>query len=112
MTIASALVVDQAPHVPAARAAVNGRCVSGIRRHWHVENAVSWVLDVVFREDAQRARSGYAATNCSLLRKMALNRLRQHTGGADKTSPKGSRMMAARNPACLADVISPFLNSP
>lgn len=83
-----------------------------IRRHWQVENAVHWVLDVVFREDAQRARSGYAASNCSLLRKMALNLLRQHTGGGDKTSLKGRRMMAAWNPAYLADVIAPFLNSP
>ena len=71
-----------------------------------------WVLDVVFREDAQRARSGYAASNCSLLRKIALNLLRQHPGGGDKTSLKGRRLMAAWSPAYLADVIAPFLSAP
>jgi predicted transposase YbfD/YdcC len=81
-----------------------------IRRHWQVENSTHWVLDVVFREDAHRARSGYAATNLSLLRKIALNLLRQHTVGGDQSSLKGRRLMAAWNPAYLADVIAPFLH--
>jgi predicted transposase YbfD/YdcC len=81
-----------------------------IRRHWQVENSVHWVLDVVFREDAHRARSGYAASNCSLLRKIALNLLKQHTAGGDKSSLKGRRLMAAWNPDYLADVIAPFLS--
>jgi predicted transposase YbfD/YdcC len=80
-----------------------------VRRHWQVENSTHWVLDVVFREDCQRARSGYAATNLSLLRKIALNLLRQHTAGGDKTSLKGRRLMAAWNPAYLADIVAPFL---
>ena len=46
------------------------RCV---RRHWQVENSLHWRLDVIFREDHQRCRSGYAATNLSLMRKMSLN---------------------------------------
>lgn len=81
-----------------------------IRRHWEVENKTHWVLDVVFREDAHRSRSGYAASNLSLLRKIALNLLRLHTAGGDKTSLKGRRLMAAWNPDYLADVIAPFLN--
>lgn len=85
---------------------------ASIRRHWQVENSVHWVLDVIFREDAHRARSGYAATNLSLLRKIALNLLRAHTGGGDKTSLKGRRLMAAWNPAYLADVVAPFLSAP
>ena len=82
---------------------------TAIRRHWQVENSVHWVLDVIFREDAHRARSGYAATNLSLLRKIALNLLRLHTAGGDKSSLKGRRLMAAWNPAYLADVVAPLL---
>jgi predicted transposase YbfD/YdcC len=80
-----------------------------IRRHWEVENRVHWVLDVVFREDAHRARSGYAASNLSLLRKIALNLLRLHTTPGDRTSLKGRRLMAAWNHDYLPDAIAPFL---
>jgi len=84
---------------------------TSVRRHWQVENSVHWVLDVIFREDAHRARTGYAATNLSLLRKIALNLLRQHTGGGDKSSLKGRRLMAAWNPSYLADIVAPFLST-
>jgi predicted transposase YbfD/YdcC len=83
-----------------------------IRRHWQVENNVHWVLDVVFREDAHRARSGYAATNLSLLRKIALNLLRLHTTPGDRTSLKSRRLMAAWNHDYLLDAITPILGQP
>lgn len=35
------------------------------------------MLDVVFREDAGRARIGRVSENCALLRQMALNLLRR-----------------------------------
>lgn len=82
-----------------------------VRRHWQVENSTHWVLDVIFREDCQRARSGYAASNLSLIRKVALNLLRRHTAGGERTSLKGRRLMAAWNPDYLADVIAPLFNS-
>src|SRR3954465_5094003 len=44
-----------------------------IRRHWSVENALHWVLDVTFREDDSRVRDRTAARNLALLRKIALN---------------------------------------
>src|SRR5215212_2151661 len=44
-----------------------------IRNHWRVENALHWVLDVTFREDASRVRARNAARNLALLRKVALN---------------------------------------
>lgn len=92
-----------------AEAALLAAC---IRRHWQVENNIHWVLDVVFREDAHRARSGYAATNLSLLRKIALNLLRLHTTAGDRTSLKGRRLMAAWNHDYLLDAIAPFLGRP
>ena len=47
-----------------------------IRGHWQIENALHWQLDVSFREDECRVRTGHAAENLSRLRRMALNRLK------------------------------------
>ncbi len=48
-----------------------------IRAHWGVENQLHWCLDVVFQEDASRIRKDHAPRNMSLLRRLALNLLRQ-----------------------------------
>jgi predicted transposase YbfD/YdcC len=51
-----------------------------VRAHWGVENKVHWCLDMIFGEDQNRARSKYASTNLSTLRKMALNIVRKEPG--------------------------------
>lgn len=51
-----------------------------VRAHWGVENKVHWCLDVIFGEDQNRARTKYASTNLSTLRKMALNIVRKEPG--------------------------------
>ena len=48
-----------------------------IRTHWEIENRVHWVLDVAMGEDINRARKGESAQNLALIRKLALNLLRQ-----------------------------------
>lgn len=48
-----------------------------IRAHWGVENQLHWCLDVVFNEDASRIRKDHAPRNMSVLRRLALNLLRQ-----------------------------------
>jgi predicted transposase YbfD/YdcC len=48
-----------------------------IRRHREVENRLHWVLDVAFREDDSRARTGHAPENLAILRHLALNLLRR-----------------------------------
>lgn len=57
-----------------------------VRSHWGVENKVHWVMDVCFREDQSRARSGYAAENLATLRRLALNLLKR-----EKTKKRGIR---------------------
>ena len=49
---------------------------SCIRKHWNVENKLHWSLDVSFREDSNRSTNDNAALNMSILRKFALNILR------------------------------------
>lgn len=49
-----------------------------VRSHWSIENQMHWVLDVVFAEDANRARKDAAPENLAVLRRLALNILRTH----------------------------------
>src|SRR3954451_7565134 len=60
-----------------------------IRRHWSVENALHWVLDVTFREDDSRVRDRTAARNLALLRKIALNLVAKDRGS--RASLRGRR---------------------
>ena len=48
-----------------------------IRSHWGIENPLHWVLDVAFREDECRIRTGNAPENFALLRHLALSALNQ-----------------------------------
>jgi predicted transposase YbfD/YdcC len=58
-----------------------------VREHWGVENSLHWVLDVQLNEDQSRVRTGHAAENLGLLRRIALNLLRrdQRCDGGIKT---------------------------
>ncbi|WP_037067729.1 ISAs1 family transposase, partial [Allorhizobium undicola] len=49
-----------------------------VRAHWTIENQLHWVLDVAFCEDAARNRKDNGPQNLSILRKLALNIIRQH----------------------------------
>ena len=53
------------------------RLAESIRTHWSIENSLHWVLDVAFREDESRIRTGNAPTNFTLLRQIALSALNQ-----------------------------------
>ncbi len=76
-----------------------------VRWHWGVENCLHWVLDVAFREDDCRIRKGHGAHNFSILRRLALNLLRQ-----DKTTRlgiKNKRLRAAWDPSYLISLLRP-----
>jgi predicted transposase YbfD/YdcC len=78
--------------------------VRAIRRHWSVENALHWVLDVTFREDDSRVRDRTAARNFALLRKIALNLVARDR--STQTSLRGRRKKAAWNDGYMLQIIA------
>ena len=73
-----------------------------VRGHWGIENHLHWHLDVTFKEDACRARSGNAAENLNILRKLALHRLDRMD---DKLSLQKRRYKAALNNQYLEKIL-------
>lgn len=65
-----------------------------VRAHWGIENHLHWHLDVTFREDASRSRTGNAPENLNILRKIALHRI---TRDDSKLSKKKRRFRASMN---------------
>jgi predicted transposase YbfD/YdcC len=65
------------------------------RSHWGIENQCHWVMDVTYGEDASRIRSGHAARNVSLLRRLAHNLLKHDQTVKDSIAGKRKR-------ACLS----------
>lgn len=80
------------------------RFARACRSHWGVENPLHWVLDVTFREDDSRARSGHAPENLAALRRLALNLLKSEKSQS-KLSVRGKRLMAAWNHAYLLKIL-------
>ncbi len=74
-----------------------------IRGHWSIENQLHWHLDVTFREDASRARAGFAAENLSSIRKLALQIIKSYN---DKLSLKKRRLKASYSTEYLERLIS------
>ncbi len=48
-----------------------------VRKHWSIENNLHWCLDVIFREDASRAKKDNSPLNLNILRKVALKLVSQ-----------------------------------
>ena len=73
-----------------------------VRCHWHIENRLHWVLDVVFHEDLNRLRSGAGPQNMATIRHMALNLLR---AAKDNHSLKVRRKSAGWDPHYLEAIL-------
>lgn len=74
-----------------------------IRSHWGIENKVHWVLDIAFREDESRIRTGYAPENFAVLRHIALNLIRKNN--TFKGSIKTKRFTAALDVDYLEEIM-------
>ena len=51
--------------------------MEAVRKHWQIEVDLHWSLDVSFKEDHSQIRIGHAAENLALIRRIALNLLKQ-----------------------------------
>lgn len=79
------------------------RLLTIVRSHWSIENRLHWILDVVFAEDANRARKDNAPENLATLRRLALNIIRSHPA---PTSMRQKIKRAGWDNAFLLDVLS------
>ncbi len=55
-----------------------------VRSHWAIENKLHWVMDVTFKEDVFRKRTGNSAFNFNIITKMALKILEKNKGVSSK----------------------------
>jgi predicted transposase YbfD/YdcC len=85
------------------------RFANAVRAHWQIENAVHWVLDVAFHEDASRIRIENGPQNMAVLRHMALNLLRTE---ASRGSIKTKRLRAGWDQAYFLQVLAAGAGSP
>ncbi len=67
-----------------------------VRSHWQIES-MHWVLDVTYRDDANRTRKGTAPQNMAILKKIALNAVKKDAENTAKLSNKGRRFKAAHD---------------
>jgi predicted transposase YbfD/YdcC len=73
-----------------------------VRGHWGIENRLHWILDVVFRDDLARLRTGHGPANMAVVKHMAINLLRQ---AEPTTSLKNRRKRAGWNTAYLEHLV-------
>ena len=76
-----------------------------IRRHWSIE-AMHWVLDVNFTEDASRIRKRHAPQTSAMLRRLAVSILSSDTSLKD--SIRGKRYRACLSTDVLERILTSF----
>jgi len=77
------------------------RLADGVRGHWGVES-MHWMLDVEFKDDLSRYRSGHGAKNMAVVRRFALGLVRANKA---KGSVKTRRKSAGWNPDFLLQIL-------
>jgi predicted transposase YbfD/YdcC len=90
-------------HFVLSRAFPPAQLLDIVRAHWTIENQLHWVLDVVFEEDRARNRKDNGPENLAILRKLALNLLRQD---AAKGSLPAKIKRAAWNDTFLLNLLT------
>lgn len=77
------------------------RIATAARGHWRVES-FHWLLDVAFKDDLSRYRSGHGAKNMAIIRRFALNMVRANKA---RGSVKSKRKAAGWSPDFLLDIL-------
>ena len=81
------------------------RILAATRAHWSIENSFHWVLDVTFREDDSRIRTGNSPQNMAVLRHWVLNILKMDNS---KGSLRNKRYRAALDDSFLFSLLAQF----
>ena len=76
---------------------------TSVRKHWAIENQLHWCLDVIFREDASRAKKDNSPLVLNVLRKIALNLVSQ--AQYKRISKKRLMFRAALEPTLFLDIL-------
>lgn len=77
------------------------RLANGVRGHWGVES-MHWILDVEFKDDLSRYRTGHGAKNMAVVRRFALGLVRANKA---KGSVKTRRKCAGWDPKFLLEIL-------
>jgi predicted transposase YbfD/YdcC len=77
------------------------RIAEGVRGHWGVES-LHWILDVEFKDDLSRYRTGHGAKNMAVIRRFAINMVRTNKA---KGSVKTKRKSAGWNTDFLMEIL-------
>ncbi len=80
------------------------QALRAVRGHWQIENSLHWVLDVAFREDGCRTRTGHAPENLATLRHIAVNLLKQER--SCKLGIKSKRLKAGWDESYMLKVLN------
>jgi predicted transposase YbfD/YdcC len=78
------------------------RFAEAVRAHWTIENQLHWVLDVQFKEDLSRLRTGHGAHNMAIVRHFALSLVQRVD---DRRSIKTRRKRAGWDPEYLRTIL-------
>ena len=76
------------------------------RSHWDIENSLHWTLDVTFCEEKSRIRKQNSPENFALIRRLAINLLKQ-----EKTSKQSLKMKRYRRAAIDNNYLVKILSS-
>ena len=81
-----------------------------VRTYWSIENSLHWVIDSAFREDDARLRKDQGAETFAILRRIALNLLKQDD--SLKIGIKNKRLRAGWDHHYLLSLLQPLFCSP
>ena len=76
-----------------------------VRKHWSIENQLHWSLDVIFHEDAAKARKDNSPLNMNVLRKTALSLTRKADLGRKRLGARKKMLKAALNYDVLSKIL-------
>ncbi len=81
-----------------------GRFAYAVRKHWAIENQLHWCLDVIFDEDASKAKKDNSPLNLNILHKTALA-LCKNTDMGKRVSLQKKRFRASLNPEAFLTIL-------